>query len=97
MFASSNRCVPPNENRIVNGPSRPRWERYQPVSYKLSTRSGDRTDFENMVARCNKAGVRVYVDAVINHMCAADAGQALELGVVTKTLIKVLLMVYHIH
>ncbi|CAK8689250.1 unnamed protein product [Clavelina lepadiformis] len=28
-----------------------------------------------MVARCNKARVRVYVDAVINHMCAADAGQ----------------------
>ncbi|XP_067950443.1 alpha-amylase A-like [Watersipora subatra] len=27
-----------------------------------------------MVTRCNAAGVRVYIDAVINHMVAADAG-----------------------
>ena len=31
---------PPNENRIIN--NRPWWERYQPISYKLETRSGDR-------------------------------------------------------
>ena len=27
-----------------------------------------------MVNRCNAVGVRIYVDAVINHMCGADAG-----------------------
>lgn len=59
---------PPNENAIVN--SRPWWERYQPVSYVLNTRSGNREQFASMVARCNNVGVRIYVDAVINHMAA---------------------------
>ncbi|CAG9836395.1 unnamed protein product [Diabrotica balteata] len=57
---------PPNENSVIGG--RPWWERYQPVSYKLTTRSGDESAFANMVRRCNNAGVRIYVDAVINHM-----------------------------
>uniref|UniRef100_A0A8C5VJ61 Alpha-amylase n=1 Tax=Microcebus murinus TaxID=30608 RepID=A0A8C5VJ61_MICMU len=59
---------PPNENIIINSPSRPWWERYQPVSYKLCTRSGNEDEFRNMVTRCNNVGVRIYVDAVINHM-----------------------------
>lgn len=37
---------------------RPWWERYQPVSYKLVTRSGDENAFKNMVDRCNAVGVR---------------------------------------
>ena len=49
-------------------PFRPWWERYQPVSYRLETRSGSETEFASMVRRCNSAGVRIYVDAVINHM-----------------------------
>ncbi|XP_015513629.2 alpha-amylase isoform X1 [Neodiprion lecontei] len=57
---------PPNENLVIK--NRPWWERYQPVSYKLVTRSGDEAAFRNMVTRCNNAGVRIYVDAVINHM-----------------------------
>merc|ERR1712110_1328278 len=44
------------------------WTRYQPVSYKLESRSGNRGQFESMVQRCNAAGVIVIVDAVINHM-----------------------------
>ncbi|XP_076812739.1 alpha-amylase B-like [Clavelina lepadiformis] len=58
---------PPNENRIID--SRPWWERYQPISYVLGTRSGDRAALQNMVDRCNAVGVRIYADIVINHMC----------------------------
>nr|XP_020037792.1 pancreatic alpha-amylase-like isoform X3 [Castor canadensis] len=61
---------PPNENVIVNSPFRPWWERYQPISYKICTRSGNEDEFKDMVTRCNNVGVRIYVDAVINHMCA---------------------------
>lgn len=57
---------PPNENIIAGG--RPWWERYQPVSYKLETRSGNEAAFSDMTRRCNAVGVRIYVDAVINHM-----------------------------
>jgi alpha-amylase len=45
-----------------------RFERYQPVSYNLTTRSGTEAEFFDMVIRCNAVGVRIYVDAVINHM-----------------------------
>ena len=38
----------------------------------LVTRSGDRNAFINMVQRCNAVGVRIYVDAVINHMAATS-------------------------
>merc|ERR1719495_1250992 len=44
------------------------WTRYQPVSYKLESRSGNRQQFINMVNQCNSVGVMVVVDAVINHM-----------------------------
>jgi alpha-amylase len=44
------------------------WTRYQPVSYVLQSRGGNRQQFEDMVSRCNAAGVDIYVDAVINHM-----------------------------
>ncbi|NXB74452.1 AMYP amylase, partial [Donacobius atricapilla] len=65
---------PPNENVIITDPQHPWWERYQPVSYKLCTRSGNETEFRDMVTRCNNVGVHIYVDAVINHMCGANAG-----------------------
>jgi len=45
--------------------------RYQPVSYKLVSRSGNEAEFIDMVNRCNNAGVNIYVDAVINHMTGA--------------------------
>jgi alpha-amylase len=61
---------PPSENHLIEG--RPWWERYQPVSYLLETRSGGRAEFEHMVWQCSRAGVDVYVDAVINHMADAD-------------------------
>ncbi|XP_076726956.1 pancreatic alpha-amylase-like isoform X2 [Callospermophilus lateralis] len=65
---------PPNENIVVNNPSRPWWERYQPISYKICTISGNEDEFRDMVTRCNNVGVRIYVDAVINHMCNEGGG-----------------------
>lgn len=71
---------PPNENGIIWEPfwnkeiKRPWFERYQPVSYKLGTRSGNEDEFRDMVRRCNNAGIRIYVDSVINHM-TGDIGK----------------------
>ncbi|GAB2575781.1 alpha-amylase [Microlunatus antarcticus] len=45
----------------------PWWEVYQVVDYGLTSRMGDEQQFRDMVADCRKAGVKVYVDAVINH------------------------------
>ncbi|XP_066288249.1 alpha-amylase-like [Branchiostoma lanceolatum] len=59
---------PPSENAVKTNPYRPWWERYQPVSYLLITRSGNEDEFRDMVHRCNQKGVRIYVDLVINHM-----------------------------
>ncbi len=44
------------------------WVHYQPVSYKLESRLGTRAEFSAMVQACNKAGVMIIADAVINHM-----------------------------
>ena len=54
---------PPNEH--IQGDSW--WTRYQPVSYDIISRSGDEQAFRRMVKVCQEAGVKVYVDAVINH------------------------------
>ena len=48
------------------------WSRYQPLSYEITGRSGNRSEFEGMVNRCKAVGVDIYVDAVINHMAALD-------------------------
>ncbi len=45
----------------------PWWEVYQAVSYSLTSRMGNEKQFKKMVSTCRKAGVKVYVDAVINH------------------------------
>ncbi|QXD16432.1 alpha-amylase family protein [Rhodocaloribacter litoris] len=66
---------PPTENAVVEDPPRPWWERYQPVSYRLENRSGDRAAFAGMVARCKAAGVDLYVDAVLNHMTGVYSGR----------------------
>lgn len=75
---------PPSENAIIDRPfynkeeRRPWYERYQPISYVLKTRSGNEDQFKSMVARCNKAGVRVYPDIIINHMTAGGQGDFLQ-------------------
>ncbi|WP_025618448.1 carbohydrate-binding module family 20 domain-containing protein [Salinispora cortesiana] len=50
----------------------PWYEVYQPVSYQLESRFGNREQFASMVTTCHDAGVRVYVDAVVNHMAGTN-------------------------
>ncbi|XP_029669332.1 alpha-amylase 2-like isoform X1 [Formica exsecta] len=68
---------PINENLIIK--DRPWYERYQPLSYNIISRSGNESEFENMVNRCKKVGVQIYVDVVVNHM-SADAQPAYGTG-----------------
>lgn len=60
---------PIQENVVI--PGRFWWERYQPMSYEFATRSGNEEEFRSMTRRCNKVGVRIYVDAVLNHMAGS--------------------------
>ncbi|MFG3493803.1 carbohydrate-binding module family 20 domain-containing protein [Streptomyces sp. NPDC047928] len=48
------------------------WTSYQPVSYRIAGRLGDRTAFKNMIDTCHAAGVKVVADTVINHMAAGN-------------------------
>ena len=64
---------PPQEHRVL--PGNPWYADYQPVSYQLTSRRGDRVAFSAMISQCHTAGVKVYADAVINHM-AAGMGQS---------------------
>ncbi|MGW5786711.1 carbohydrate-binding module family 20 domain-containing protein [Streptomyces sp. NPDC003757] len=48
------------------------WTSYQPVSYRIAGRLGDRAQFESMVDTCHAAGVKVIADSVINHMSAGS-------------------------
>ncbi|KAF8534912.1 glycoside hydrolase superfamily [Trichophaea hybrida] len=65
---------PPNEhvwgsyNYEPDSQFRPWYFVYQPVSYRLHSRHGTREELRAMINACRAAGVRVYADAVINHM-----------------------------
>lgn len=62
---------PVYENKVdgING-----WQlRYQPVSYKIVSRSGNVDEFKNMINACLDHKIRVYVDVVLNHMAEGDA------------------------
>ncbi|MFI5629473.1 carbohydrate-binding module family 20 domain-containing protein [Streptomyces sp. NPDC051664] len=48
------------------------WTSYQPVSYRIAGRLGDRAAFAAMVSTCHSAGVKVVADSVINHMSAGS-------------------------
>ncbi|MGW5272070.1 carbohydrate-binding module family 20 domain-containing protein [Streptomyces sp. NPDC004044] len=48
------------------------WTSYQPVSYKIAGRLGDRAAFAAMVSTCHSAGIKVVADSVINHMSAGS-------------------------
>jgi len=77
---------PPSEHavlaRATSGAAYPWWQRYQPVSYRLdASRSGTLAELREMVARCRAVGVKIYADAVINHMTAGGgAGSAGSAG-----------------
>jgi len=67
------KVYPPQEailtfNNTENGELNPWWYLYQPVSYKMYSRMGSYTDLRNMINACRAVGVRVYADAVVNHM-----------------------------
>jgi alpha-amylase len=64
---------PPQEHVVLPGQGYPWWQDYQPVSYQLNTRRGDRAAFASMVQTCHNAGVKIYVDAVINHMAGGGS------------------------
>ena len=51
------------------------WLAYQPVSYRIESRKGTRAQFQSMVNTCHAAGVKVIVDAVINHMSGHGQGR----------------------
>jgi alpha-amylase len=67
---------PANEHNVFND-QRSWMERYGPISYILTTRSGNEAAFADMTRRCNAVGVRIYVDVVFNHMTGSgDTGSA---------------------
>jgi len=51
-----------------SGELNPWWFYYQPASYKLTGRGGSREELRSMIQTCRSYGVRVYADAVVNHM-----------------------------
>ncbi|RLN65656.1 hypothetical protein BBJ28_00001830 [Nothophytophthora sp. Chile5] len=64
---------PPQESVLTDawpqsGQRNPWYFVYQPVSYRLYSRLGTRTQLRSMIQTCRSNGVRVYADAVVNHM-----------------------------
>jgi alpha-amylase len=63
---------PPQEHVVLSGQGYPWWQDYQPVSYRwcpaaaTGPRSVDGVDLP-------RAGVKIYVDAVINHMAGGGS------------------------
>lgn len=64
---------PPQEHVVLPGSGYPWWQDYQPVSYQLNSRRGNRAAFAAMVSTCHAAGVKIYVDAVLNHMAGGSS------------------------
>ncbi len=50
------------------------WAHYQPVSYKIDSSLGTRSEFENMVSVCKANNVQIMVDVVLNHMTGLQNG-----------------------
>jgi len=68
------KLFPANEQLMAtqtfNGEMNPWYFMYQPVSYRLDGRMGTRAQLRSLIQTCRSHGVRVYADAVINHMIA---------------------------
>lgn len=67
------KVFPPQESVFTdewpqNGELNPWFFMYQPTSYRLHGRHGTRQELRDMIQYCRSKGVRVYADAVINHM-----------------------------
>lgn len=76
--------VAPPEDSISRA-GHPWWEVYQPASYNINGRMGTRAQFVSMVSACHAAGVKVYVDAVINHMTGVNQSSTTSYGGATFT------------
>ncbi|KAG8875395.1 hypothetical protein FRB97_005158 [Tulasnella sp. 331] len=50
------------------------WDSYQPESYNIAGKHGNRTSFANMVTTCHNNGVGVIVDTVMNHQTGQTSG-----------------------
>ncbi|KAI0691440.1 glycoside hydrolase [Cytidiella melzeri] len=50
------------------------WTDYQPVSYILTSKRGNRDQFANMINTCHNAGVKIIADTIFNHMTGEDSG-----------------------
>ncbi|PPR00074.1 hypothetical protein CVT24_008976 [Panaeolus cyanescens] len=50
------------------------WTDYQPVSYQLNSKRGNRAQFANMVNTCRAAGVSIIADTIWNHMAGIGGG-----------------------
>ncbi|UAC01903.1 alpha-amylase [Dactylosporangium vinaceum] len=70
--------APPEDSISVAG--HPWWDIYQPAAYDLNSRMGTRAQFQSMVSTCHAAGVKVYVDTVINHMTGANQSSTTAYG-----------------
>ncbi|HEU5110504.1 MAG TPA: carbohydrate-binding module family 20 domain-containing protein [Micromonosporaceae bacterium] len=64
---------PPQEHVVLPSRAHPWWQDYQPVSYQIVSRRGNRDAFASMVRACHDAGVKIYVDAVVNHMAGGGS------------------------
>ena len=57
-----------NNNNVQDEMLNPWWYINQPVSYKLTSRMGDRKQLKKMINTCRKNNLRIYADITINHM-----------------------------
>jgi len=63
----------------------PEWfTKYQPVSFRLDSRSGSASELRDMVRRCRAVGVSVVVDVVLNHV-AKPCDAVREVGTAAET------------
>ena len=68
--------VYPPQQSIMNyegtesGELNPWYFLYQPTGYRLHSRMGTADALRKMINTCRSLGVRVYADAVVNHMAA---------------------------
>jgi len=67
------KIFPPNESILTydiveDGELNPWWYFYQPVSYKLESRLGNKIQLKNMIDKCRSYNIRIYSEVVINQM-----------------------------
>jgi alpha-amylase len=55
------------------------YNRYQPVSYKIISPSGNEDEFKNMIRKCMDHQIRIYVDVILNQM-TGGTGEVMGYG-----------------